>query len=118
MDTKTKELGLKVGTHQFRKFEGLDAAFGARGQDYPTRADIPDQFYNHNSPYNQVVSSLFFSGGKLEDFGLSFKPGIDKAQAMTAIRALLSSFDPKHEIKMGTVAWALSKWCDGTPKAR
>ena len=37
---------------------------------------------------------------------------IDQTQAMTALRALMSSFDPKHEIKDATCAWALSEWCD------
>jgi hypothetical protein len=110
-----KEKGLTLGSHQFPVFDGASAAFGARGKDYPDQSVIPEKFRRGHTPYNRVVSTLFFKGGKLDDFGLSFKKGIDRNQAMTAIRALLCSFDPKHEIKEATVAWALSEWCDGEP---
>ncbi|MBD8556332.1 hypothetical protein IFT84_17630 [Rhizobium sp. CFBP 8762] len=108
--------GLSLGSHQFPSFDGLAAAFGADIRDYPARDIIPDDFYRGRTPYNAVVSALFFRGGSLESFGLKFKAEIDQGQAMTAIRALLCSFAPKHEIKEATVAWALSVWCDGTPK--
>lgn len=116
-DEAVPAVGLKVGNHEFPVFTGVDAAFGARGQHYPTREEIPAQFYAGGTPYNRIVSTLFFQGGSLDQFGLSFKAGIDRAQAMTAIRALLCSWDPKHEIKEATVAWALSEWCDLAPKA-
>lgn len=112
---KPQEKGLKVGDHQFPDFDGPAAVFGASRQDYPSREQIPTQFYNGHTPYNKAFAGLFFKGGKLADYGLSFKPGIDQQKAMKAIRALMSSFDPKHEIKGGTVAWALSEWCDYTP---
>lgn len=110
-------VGLKVGEHQFPVFDGVAAAFGAQGLDYPSRENIPAQFYNGNTPYNRAFSTLFFQGGSLDQFGLSFKAGIDHTQAMTAIRALMCSWAPKHEIKEATVAWALSEWCDLAPKA-
>ncbi|OCJ12503.1 hypothetical protein A6U86_05630 [Rhizobium sp. AC27/96] len=109
-------VGLKIGSHQLPVFDALSATWGARGPDYPSREAIPDQFYGGNTPYNRVFSTLFFKGGSLEQFGIRIKDGIDRAQAMMAIRSLLCSFDPKHEIKEATVAWALSEWCDGTPK--
>ena len=109
-------VGLKIGTHQLPVFDAISAAFGARGSDYPTQEAIPAQFYGGRTTYNRVVSTLFFKGGSLDQFGLQFKAGINKVQAMTALRALLCSFDPKHEIKEATVAWALSEWCEGTPK--
>lgn len=104
---------LKVGSHTFRVFQGIDAAFGAKIADYPPMSSVPAGLRS----YENVVSSLFFRGGKLDDFGLSIKPTIDRNQAMTALRALLSSFDPKHEHKTAVVAWCLSEWCDGQPKA-
>lgn len=110
-------VGLMLGQHQFRAFEGIDAAFGARLSDYPQMSDVPEAFQSHNGPYQNVVSALFFRGGGLSDFGLSFKKGLDHAQAATAIRSLLCSWDPKHEHKTAVVSWALSEWCDGTPTA-
>ena len=116
--TKSQQsVGLTLGKHQFPDFPSFAAAFGAEGKDYPPMAVIPEQFKTHDGPYQDVVSELFFRGGKLADYGLSIKPSIDNLKAMTALRALLHSFEPKHEHKTATVAWALSEWCDGTPQA-
>jgi hypothetical protein len=106
-------VGLKIGTYQLRPFDGADAAFGARLQDYPPMSAVPDGL----GAYERVMSSLFFLGGQLADHGLTIKAGLDRAQVMTAIRSLMCSFDPKHEHKTAVVAWALSEWCDGIPKA-
>lgn len=113
-DTKEAS-GLKLGPHQFRKFSGADMAFGADGRDYPSREMIPAVFHSGNTPYNKAFCGLFFRGGRLSDYGLSWKDGIDQKEAMVTIRALMSSFAPKHEIKEATVAWAFSEWCDYAP---
>ena len=113
VEAKSSATPLTLGKHKFRIFQDVDAAFGARLADYPPMSAVPDGL----SGYESVVSRIFFQGGKLADFGLSIKPSIDRAQAMTAIRALLSSWDPKHEHKTAVVAWCLSEWCDGTPSA-
>lgn len=104
---------LKLGDHTFRDFDGIDASFGAKRSDYPSMADVPSHQLHRS--FESVASKLFFRGGKLDDFGLSFKPGIDRIKAMTAIRSLMNSFEPQHEHKMAVVAWALREWCNGTP---
>lgn len=111
------DAGLKLGDHQFPDFDGLSAAFGAERRDYPKWEDIPEKFRRRN-PHGEVFSALFFNGGKLADHGLTMKAGLDAGQVMRAIKALMSSFDPSHELKEATVAWALSEWFDGTPRAR
>jgi hypothetical protein len=93
-------------------FDAVSAAFGADGKDYLTRDQMGDEFYQDRNRYTRTAQLLFFRGGKLEDFGLRLKKEIDSAKAHRAIRALLSSFAPKHEIKIGTVGYALSQWCD------
>lgn len=102
---------LKVGSHTFPVFDGATAAFGARLQDYPPMSAVPEV----RKEFRNAFSTLFFKGGKLADFGLSIKPGLDRDQVMTALRSLMSSFDPKHEHKEAVVAWCLSEWCLSTP---
>lgn len=98
-------------------FDGPTVVFGAPPSAYLTREQLPDGFYSGRGRHCEVASNLFFRGGKLADHGLQFKPGIDRAKAAAAIRGLLSSFAPKHEIKIGTVGYALSQWCeDYTPE--
>jgi hypothetical protein len=114
---KTTENGMKVGDHQFPKFDGISTAFGADQRDYPSYDTIPEQFHCcSNTPFNKAFSGLFFHGGKLSDFDLSWKAGIDQNEAMRTIRALMCSWAPKHEVKEATVAWALSEWCDHAPE--
>lgn len=94
-------------------FTGLDAVFGASGKHYLTREQLGDWYdMNQHTPFHKAAAQIFYKGGKLADFGLTIKPGLDKGKVMTNVRALLCSFEPKHEIKMGTVAAALANWCD------
>lgn len=99
---------LTLGTFAVPEFDGRSAVFGARLNQYPPYDSIPKV----DRRFSDAVSTLFFKGGSLADFGMKLKSGIDHAAAMTAIRAWLSSFDPKHEHKEATVAWALSEWTE------
>lgn len=79
----------------------------------PAWDDIPPEFKSHpGTPFNRIVSTLFFNGGKLSDHGLTPKPGVDQRKAMRAIKACLGSFEPKHEHKEAGVAYMLSEWFD------
>ncbi|TRB05837.1 hypothetical protein EXN61_11425 [Agrobacterium tumefaciens] len=102
---------LKLGNHTFPVFNGASAAFGARLKDYPPMSSVPEV----RKEFRNAFNTLFFRGGSLADFGLSIKPGLDRDQVMTALRSLMSSFDPKHEHKEAVVAWCLSEWCVETP---
>lgn len=99
---------LMLGSFKVPAFDGVAAVFGARLNEYPDRASIPEI----DRKFEDIVSALFFRGGTLADHGLKLKAGIDRSAAMTAIRAWLCSFEPKHEHKTETVAWALSEWCE------
>lgn len=103
---------IKLGSHEFPAFDGISAAFGARLKDYPKYEDIPEVFRRGNTPFNKAVSSLFFTGGSLQDHGLKLKAGTDRGEFFTALRALLTSFDPKHEHKEATAAWLLSEYTE------
>lgn len=93
-------------------FDGPTVAFGAPRSAYLTEEQMGRDFYCDRNRYTAAAQKLFFNGGSLADHGLRFKPSIDRAKAMNAIRALLCSFEPKHEIKIGTVGYALSQWCE------
>ena len=109
---KAKRTPLKLGNFDVPEFDGLSAVFGARLTQYPDMAVIPEEFRRHSGKFQDIVSTLFFKGGSLDDFGLKWRPGIDRGAAQMAIGAWLCSFDPKHEHKTATVAWALSEWME------
>ena len=67
-------------------------------------------FYNGNTPYNKLFSSLFFSGGTL-----NFKKDLDdnfKSKALPYLKAFMQSFEPKHEEKEAISALILSELVD------
>jgi hypothetical protein len=94
------------------EFTDIAVALGASRSDYLTREEMGDDLYSGYGRHCNAARMLFFKGGKLSDFGLCWKAEINGAKAMRALRAWLGSWDPKHEIKIGTVGYALSQWCD------
>lgn len=104
--------GLKLGTHQFRAFTNLDCAFGADLRDYPPYDTIPEQFKRGNTPANNVISTLFFKGGRLDDFGLRVKAGVDRSAFFGALQSMLGSFAPKHEHKEAACAWLVHEFTE------
>ena len=64
-------------------------------------------FYNSDTPYNRLVSSMFFRGGQVH-----FKKDLDedrKTLAWRYFKALMHSFEPQHEEKEAIGALILSE---------
>ena len=82
----------------------------------PAWDDIPEDFrrnwHRESHPWCRIPSKLFFKGGKLSDFGLTPKDGVDGGMANRAIRSCLGSWTPSHEHKIAGVAFMLSEWFD------
>lgn len=98
---------MKLEEFEFPKVTGADIVF-------PTYKTIPAlldeakrlKFYDGNTPYNKLFSTLFFSGGKIK-----FKEGIDedfKKRAWGYCRAFMGSWEPKHEEKEAICAYIMS----------
>lgn len=93
-------------------FSDLEVAFGARADAFLTREQMGDEFYGDRNEFTRHVGSLFFSGGSVLPAGRRWKEGVNPKKAGRAVAAWLRSFDPKHEIKIGTVGYALSRWSE------
>ena len=89
----------------------LDIAFGGRAMELlPAYTDIPEEFRDGRTKWNDLVSTWFFCGIK----NAQWKPkdGIDPEKAIRHIRACLGSFEPKHEHKEAGCAYLLSEFFD------
>jgi len=67
-------------------------------------------FYNGHTKYNELFSSLFYSGGKLnfkKDLSLDFRE-----KALPYLKAFMQSFEPRHEEKEAISALLLSELVD------
>ena len=97
---------------------GADVAFGGI-KHMPKYEDVPANFKKSYDPHCKAVASWFFSGAKGAPNGLTIdgvtftaKPGVDANKALRAIKAVLGSFEPKHEHKEAACAYMLSEWFD------
>lgn len=97
----------------------VDIAFG-NIKHMPKYETLPDDFKRHNgNDYCRAVSKWFFSGASgtsdafvIADMKFTPKAGVDGRKALAAIRAVLGSFEPKHEHKEAACAFMLSEWFD------
>lgn len=105
-----------MNTLSVPKLDQLSVAFGDI-KHMPKYADVPERFKRSSDPYVSAVSSWFFSGAKGAPNGLiidgvtyTAKAGIDVKDALRAIKAVLGSFEPRHEHKEAACAYMLSEW--------
>lgn len=103
---------MNITPTQVPDFSDVEVAFGAKGAAYLTREQMGDDFYGDRNEFTNHVQSLFFNGGPVLPAGRRRREGVNAKKAGRAVAAWLRSFDPKHEIKIGTVGYALSQWTE------
>lgn len=88
----------------------------------PKYETLPEDFKHLSNVFCKAVSDWFFDGAKKVPNGIilggkqfTAKPGVDAPKALAAIRAVLGSFEPKHEHKEAACAFMLSEWFDVEP---
>lgn len=87
----------------------LDLAFGGRIEKLmPRYRSLPEDYQRESAPFCRIASKWFFGG--LDAKTLKAKEGIDADAALRHCRAVLCSFEPKHEHKIAGVGWLLSQW--------
>lgn len=74
----------------------------------PTMEIVPKEFQEVRTKWNDLFSKLFFKGS--EGYVFTAKPGIDKTKAIRHLRALMRSWEPRHQHKEAACAWVMSLW--------
>lgn len=85
----------------------VDIAFGNIDH-LPKWEDIPEEFQKGRSTWNRLFSGMFY--GLKGDAEVTPKEGVDATKAGRAIRAIMVSFQPKHEHKEAGCAYLMSQW--------
>lgn len=104
------------------KIDGADMAFG-NIKHLPKYDEIPQEFKGYGgNAYVRAVSHWFFRGGEKSDNGVTIdgkrfvaRAGVDANKALGAIKAILASWEPKHEHKTAGAAFLLSEWFEVLP---
>jgi hypothetical protein len=92
-----------------QKVDALSMAFGGdMKQLLPPMSEIPDQYKSYGNKWCVLVSNWFFRGLKKSEFVP--KEGVDRDEALRHIKAILGSFEPKHEHKEAACAYLLALW--------
>ena len=84
------------------QIDDIKVLLGADKTSYFSRDNLPEV----PKEFEEKAQELFFEGGKLT--GLNKKVSINRATRM--LKSLLGSFEPSHEAKITTVAYALWLW--------
>lgn len=96
----------------------VDIAFGNIDH-LPKWEDIPEEFRKGRTTWNKLFAHVFY--GQSGEAELEGKDGVDVRKAGRAIRAIMVSFQPKHEHKDAGCAYLMSQWfkswsLDGKPQ--
>ena len=93
----------------------LNMGFGPKNlKEYlPEMSEIPEDFKYNNvkgKKWTSIVDDWFFSG--IQKLVLKPKAGIDEKKAFRHLKAIMSSWEPKHEHKTAGVGYLMSLWFD------
>ena len=89
--------------------DDLKMVFGSQvSKLMPPYKDIPDEFKDGRTKFNQFFNDQFFSGVK--NVKAVPNEGIDEKKAWRHYRAIACSFEPEHEHKEDACAYLLSQW--------
>lgn len=98
--------------------DDVTLAFPAKiiGTLIPKRDELPDEFgkHWHSNKWCNHAQLLFFKGGKIG----KLKPGIDAKKVNRHLMAVLGSFEPKHEHKIGAAGFLMSLWLVKCPSEK
>lgn len=89
---------------------GLDTAFGARdlANLMPAYGDIPAEFKRDRNTWVRFQQEWFFCG--IAGATVETRDGVDAKAALRHLKAIQSSWEPKHEHKEAAVAYLASLW--------
>jgi len=92
----------EIAGHQIPQQDMLASTFGASRDAYLNLEDMPESYQNGTASGCNIASDLFYKGGNLAEHGRVLMQGVDAHEFYMTLRALLASFEPKHEQKIGT----------------
>ena len=95
----------------------VEIAFGGRtDQLLPAENEIPREYWMRSNAWVKTVSRWFFKGATVAEVdALTPKAGVDKTAALRHLRAVLGSWEPKHEHKESGCAYLASLWFEAVP---
>lgn len=94
------------------KVTDVEIAFGST-EHLPKWENIPDEFKVNYPEHPGVTMAAQWFYGTLAGAKLPpVREGVNEIEAMRVIRAILVSFEPKHEHKMAGVGYLINEWWD------
>jgi hypothetical protein len=76
----------------------------------PKYEDIPDEFKHGHTEWNKIFANWFYCGIVIHK--TVPKEDVDAEKAIKHLKAIIGSYQPKHEHKEAAVSYLLSQWFD------
>lgn len=100
-----------------KSMSDVEMAFPSKviGVYLPEMEEIPEEFKKRDPKFSDTFRSWFYGRvGKEKDYALyvKAKEGVDTSKALSQLRAILASFQPKHEHKIAGWCYLASLWFD------
>jgi hypothetical protein len=94
---------------KIQEVTNADLAFGGdMSKLLPEFASIPEEFRDGKTKWNKVVTDWFYRGLKKCEW--KPKEGIETQKALRHLKAVMASWEPKHEHKEAGCAYLLSEF--------
>lgn len=88
----------------------VDLAFGGDMEKLlPKRKDIPKEYWEHYDGKQDVFTRWFYKGLP-EDTKFTPREGINSENTLKHIRAIMASWEPKHEHKTAGCSYLIDLW--------
>lgn len=87
------------------KVSGAELAFGGDMKKLLPES-IPATFIESSSKWHTIINDWFYVG--ITDVSCVPKKDVDTNEAIRHIKAILASFEPKHEVKIESCAYLMS----------
>lgn len=81
----------------------------------PSAITIPTNYFQ-SVEWRAWTSHWFFIGDPFPVWDIGIREGVDPNEALRHLRAIMGSYQPKHEHKEAAVAWLASRWFNGIQK--
>lgn len=96
-------------------FSGEAGFLGGLSNERELAKACPAEFQQDN-PWSDYAMNLFFSGGNIANWKWKSGDDVERRRQLACFKALLGTFDLRHEDKEAVAGWMLSEMLTEVPK--
>lgn len=99
-------------------FSGNPSSLGGLSNERELARQCPPKFQQRSNKWSHYASLLFFNGGNISKWNWKSDDKDEREKQLACFKALLGTFDLKHEDKEAVAGWMLSEMLTDVPDAK